>query len=161
MAQAARRREEKVYAADDRASVIARPAIGCEHRTVSKDGRILCKKIVEGDNEVSPNVCRDCPMRAVNCEHLRFSLRLSSPSPLTVRFNGRTEIWDDGPPALAFERAACAARVVPIHGPRACAGCTLRQEHLPAQPEPAAAEAAGHPAKVVAFPGRQAGAAAD
>jgi hypothetical protein len=136
--------------------VAARPAIGCEHRTVSKDGRILCKKIVEGENEVSPNVCRDCPMRAVNCEHLRFSLRLSSPTPLTVRFNGRTEIWDDGPPALAFERAACAARVVPIRDARACAGCTLRKEHLPARSEPVE-----HPARVVAFPGREAVAAAD
>jgi len=148
--------EEMVYPAGGQAQGMARPAIGCEHRTVSKDGRILCTKIVEGDNEVSPNVCRDCPMRAVNCEHLCFSLRLSSPSPLTVRFNGRTEIWDDGPPQLDFQRAACAARVVPIYGPRACAGCALRKEHLPALPDPVE-----HPAKVVTFPGREAVAAAD
>ena len=161
MAQAARRLEEMVYPASGQVQGLARPAIGCEHRTVSKDGRILCTKIVEGDNEVSPNVCRDCPMRAVNCEHLRFSLRLSSPSPLTVRFNGRTEVWDDGPPRLSFHHAACAARVVPIHGPRACAGCALRQEHLPAAPPTEALDPAGPPARVVAFPGREAVAAAD
>ncbi|MGD2207423.1 MAG: hypothetical protein PVH17_11665, partial [Anaerolineae bacterium] len=39
----------------------------CEHRTVSKEGRIVCRKIVEGEGEVSPNVCRACPARAVNC----------------------------------------------------------------------------------------------
>jgi len=74
----------------------------CEHRTVSKDGRIICQKIVDGDPEVSPNVCRDCPYKAVDCAHLRFSLRLSSSSPLVVRFNGRTEVWDDGPARLVF-----------------------------------------------------------
>ncbi|MFN2290294.1 MAG: hypothetical protein ACK2UC_03775, partial [Anaerolineae bacterium] len=79
------------------------PQTVCEHRSVSKDGRIMCGKIVEGDPEVSPNLCRDCPFKAVNCSHLRFSLRLSSPSPLIVRFNGRTEVWDDDPPQLSFE----------------------------------------------------------
>ena len=99
----------------------------CEHRTVSGDGRIVCTKIVEGDAEVSPEVCRDCPFRAIDCSHLRFSLRLTSPSPLIVRFNGRQEVWDDGPPQIEFERAACAERVMPIHDVRACAECPLRQ----------------------------------
>ena len=92
----------------------------CEHRTVSRDGRIVCKKIVDGQAEVSPSVCRQCPSRAVNCRHLRFSLRLTSPSPLLVRFNGRTELWDDGPAELPFgpwgglrARGASTARPVP------------------------------------------------
>ena len=99
----------------------------CEHRTVAKDGRIVCSRIVEGDSEVSPNVCRDCPFKAVNCGHLRFSLRQTSPTPLVVRYNGRTEIWDDGPCSLSFERAACAAKVIPVYEPRSCAACTMRK----------------------------------
>jgi hypothetical protein len=120
----------------------------CEHRAVSRDGRIVCKKIVEGQAEVSPNICRQCPFRAVNCQHLRFSLRLSSPSPLVVRFNGRTELWDDGPAELRFDRAACAARVMPIHSPQACAECALRQAACP-EAAPAAEVGSG---RVVAFP---------
>lgn len=133
---------------------------GCEHRTVSREGRIVCKKIVEGNPEVSPNVCRDCPFKAINCSHLRFSLRLSSPSPLVVRFNGRTELWDDGPAELRFDHAACAARVAPIHSPQACAACAQRQL---AQPEPARPAAALPEGRVVAFDqgrGREALAAA-
>ena len=130
-----------------------RPLSSCEHRSVSKEGRIICGKIVEGDPEVSPNLCRDCPFKAVDCTHLRFSLRLSSPSPLIVRFNGRTEVWDDDPPQLSFEHAACAARVTPIHHPRACANCTLRQP-LQAEPDPAT-ETHTQPGRVVAFPGRE------
>jgi hypothetical protein len=106
------------------------PLVGlspCEHRAVSKDGRIVCSKIADGDNAVSPDACRSCPFKAVNCGHLRFSLRQTSPSPLIVRFNGRTEVWDDDPPEIRFEQAACAAKVKPIEDPRACAGCTLRQ----------------------------------
>lgn len=132
----------------------------CEHRTVSKDGRIVCQKIVEGDPEVSPNVCRDCPFKAVDCIHLRFSLRLSSPSPLVVRVNGRTEVWDDGPRHLTFERAACAERVVPIHGPSACAECPLRQPLRDTAAEPPASRPAAAMGKVVSFPAREAVAAA-
>jgi hypothetical protein len=126
---------------------------------VSKEGRIVCKKIVDGDPEVSPNVCRDCPARTADCAHLRFSLKLSSPSPLVVRFNGRTEIWDDGPPQLRFERAACALRVAPVHDPRACATCSQRQP-LHAAPAPAPARPAASQGKVVSFPGPKARAAA-
>jgi hypothetical protein len=125
------------------------PTAACEHRTVSRDGRIVCKKIVEGQAEVSPNDCRQCPARAVNCQHLRFSLRLSSPSPLVVRFNGRTELWDDGPAELCFDRAACAERVMPIRSPQACAECAVRQAAWCEVP-PATNEA-GH-GRVVAFP---------
>ena len=124
------------------------PAPACERRAVSRDGRIVCIKIVEGPAEVSPHLCRQCPFRAVNCQHLRFSLRLTSPSPLLVRHNGRTELWDDGPAELRFDRAACAARVMPIHSPQACAECALRQA---ACPEAVLAAEVGS-GRVVAFP---------
>jgi hypothetical protein len=130
----------------------------CEHRTVSKDGRIVCAKILEGENEVTPNTCRTCPFKAVNCAHLRFSLRQTNPSPLIVRYNGRTEIWNDEPPQLLFKQAACAAKVSPIDHPRLCAGCALRQPlqetaaPRPARRRSAAARTAG---KVVAFRGRE------
>jgi hypothetical protein len=132
----------------------------CEHRTVSKDGRIVCRKIVNGEPEVSPNICRDCPFKQINCAHLRFSLRLDSPSPLVVRFNGQTEIWDDGPPRLALERAACSERVLPIHGPRACASCSLRQplDSTTGVPEPRRPGVVV--GRVVSFPTREAAAAA-
>lgn len=129
----------------------------CEHRSVSKDGRIVCAKIVEGDNQVSPNECRTCPFRAVNCAHLRFSLKQTSPSPLVVRFNGREEVWDDGPAELRFERAACALKVLPIDQPRACASCSLRQP-LPAPAQEVARPPAGAQGKVVPFRARQAAA---
>jgi hypothetical protein len=132
----------------------------CEHRGASKDGRIICARIVEGDNEVGPNVCRACPHRAVNCAHLRFSLRQTAPSPLIVRHNGRTEIWDDDSPELLFERAACAVRVVPIHDPRACAGCSLRQPVQVPVEAPLRQRRVAAAGRVVAFPGREAVAAA-
>jgi len=128
----------------------------CENRTVSKDGRIICAKIVEGDNEVSPNVCRECPFRAVDCSHLRFSLRLDAGSPLIVRYNGRTEIWDDGPAELSFERAACGVKVMPIYGPRSCAGCALRQTMGLQAEQPLKIPHAGANGKVVSFPSREA-----
>jgi hypothetical protein len=133
----------------------------CEHRQVSKDGRIICAKIVEGENEVSPNVCRACPFRVINCAHLRFSLRQTVPSPLIVRFNGRTEVWDDDPPELRLERGACALLILPIHDPRACAACALRQPLQPAIAPPThQRRAASHTGHVVPFPAREAVAAA-
>ncbi|MFN2166805.1 MAG: hypothetical protein ACK2U9_11165 [Anaerolineae bacterium] len=134
----------------------------CEHRTVSRDGRIVCRKIVAGDNEVSPNVCRTCPFKAVRCGHLRFSLRQTEPCRLVVRFNGRTEIWDDDPPEVRFEQAACAAKVMPLQHPKQCVGCALRQPvgagtgHVPShQPRRAVAGGAAvpFPAKVAAVAG--------
>jgi hypothetical protein len=128
----------------------------CANRTVSKDGRIICRKIVEGDNEISPNVCRECPYRAVDCSHLQFSLHLEAASPLVVRYNGRTEIWDDGPPQLRFERAACAAKVLPIHEPRSCTGCTLRQSLGLRIEKPQRLHRTIGDGKVVSFPSREA-----
>jgi hypothetical protein len=132
----------------------------CRNRRVSKDGRVICGKIVEGDNEVSPNVCRECPYRTVDCAHLQFSLRQVAASPLIVRHNGRTEVWDDGPPQLGFERAACAVKVTPVYDPRSCVGCTLRKSlGLKVAPSSRAHRMAGH-GKVVSFPSREALAAA-
>jgi hypothetical protein len=107
----------------------------CEYRSVAADGRIICAKITLGDNEVSPNLCRNCPAKTIACRHLRFSLQKFSPSAIVVRYvNGRTEVWNDEPPSVSFLRAACAAKVAPITGPRECAACSLRRTTLP-QPQ--------------------------
>jgi hypothetical protein len=128
------------------------PHSPCEHRTVSKDGRIVCAKIVEGENTVSPDLCRDCPFKAVNCSHLRFALRQVTPKPLTVRCNGREEVWDDDPAEIRFEQAACLARVAPIEHPRACIGCVLRRPVEAPVERPRRRRVAGA-GKVVPFPG--------
>jgi hypothetical protein len=136
------------------------PDLGtCEHRTVAKDGRIVCSKIVQGEAEISPNVCRACPFKAVNCAHLRFSLEQTEPHRLVVRYNGKTEIWDDEPPELRFEHAACAAKVLPIDHPRQCANCALYQPVAQPVPRPARRRVAAAGAKVVPFPQREAVAA--
>ena len=127
----------------------------CDHRMVSKDGRIICRKITEGNNGISPELCRTCPYKAVNCTHLHFSLRLTSPSPLIVRFNGRTEVWDDDPPEIQFRQAACSAQVLPIESPRACANCALRQPVQAQAAPPAQRRQAAQPGKVVPFPQRE------
>jgi hypothetical protein len=128
----------------------------CEHRKVSKDGRIVCAQIVEGDNEVSPNICRECPFKAVDCGHLRFSLRQTLPNRLIVRYNGRTEIWDDDPPELYFERAACTAKVMPIYEPRSCARCALRQPLQAPVERPERKRRAAGGGRAVQFPSREA-----
>lgn len=127
----------------------------CEHRTVSKEGRIICAKISLGDNSVSPGLCHTCPFRAVNCVHLCFSLQQSSPSPLIVRFGGHTEVWNDALPEIRFQQAACSARVVPIQHPRACAGCPLRQPLHSVEEPPAVRQRVARPGKVVPFPQRE------
>lgn len=121
----------------------------CEFRAVDKDGRIICKKIAEGDNEVTPNLCRDCPARKANCEHLTFTLRKTVPSPIVVRYaTGRVEVWNNEPPALHFRRAACAEQVVPIHSPTQCLACAVRVCRVPVEPQPVAVP----PGRVVHFP---------
>lgn len=120
----------------------------CEHRTVSRDGRIVCDKIGAGDNSVTPDLCEGCPFRAVNCQHLQFLLEQRSPSALVVRCNGRTEIWDDGHAEIRFRQAACSTRLVPIRQPHACAGCPLRQPLVAAAAQTGTAARTG---KVVPF----------
>ena len=138
------------------APVQAQSASSCEYRAVSKDGRIVCSKIVEGDNEVSPNICRSCPFKLINCAHLCFSLCQTSSSPLVVRYNGRTEIWDDNPPELEFERAACTARVIPIYEPRSCSGCSMQLPLQPPAEEQKRRKQAAGLGKVVPFPSHEA-----
>jgi hypothetical protein len=128
---------------------------GCEHRTVSRDGRVVCGKITQGDNSISPELCRACPAMSVNCAHLRFSLNHSQSVPLVVRFSGHTEIWADDSPELLFHHAACAARVVPVQQPKSCAGCPLRAPLL-ATPDAAVSERQpGHSGKIVVLPARE------
>jgi hypothetical protein len=134
----------------------ANRASSCEHRGVSKDGRIVCARIVEGDNEITPNSCRDCPYKKVNCAHLRFSLRQTSASPLTVRYNGRVEIWDDEPPRLLFERAACTAKVMPLQHHRSCEGCTLAKPLQGKASRTRRQSRVTGTGKVVSFPSREA-----
>jgi hypothetical protein len=100
----------------------------CPYRQVDDEGHILCDKIKTGDREVSPNICRACPVAAINCNHLRATLNHQARPPLTVRYgNGKTEIWDAVAPSISLQRAACAVKVTPIHSPRDCAGCPIRQ----------------------------------
>ncbi len=106
----------------------------CPYRQVDDEGHILCDKIKAGDREVSPNICRACPVSAINCAHLRATLDHQARPPLTVRYgNGKTEIWDDVAPSINLQTAACAAKVIPIHSPRDCAGCPIRQPLVAAQ----------------------------
>lgn len=103
----------------------------CPYSSVTSDGRIICHKIIQGGKEVSPSLCRTCPVRACNCEHLRFSLRKISSSPIVVRYgNGKTEVWDNDPPKISFLWSACAVRVIPIENPEVCAHCSLHTSVL-------------------------------
>jgi hypothetical protein len=73
-----------------------------------------------------------------------------------VRYNGRTEIWDDDPPELRFERAACTAKVMPIYEPRSCAGCALRQPLQAPVERPERRRRVAGAGKAVPFPSREA-----
>jgi hypothetical protein len=121
---------------------------------VAADGRIVCAKVTLGDNEVSPNLCRNCPAKTIACHHLCFSLQKSSPSAIVVRYaGGRTEVWNDEPPSVSFLRAACAAKVAPIASAKECAACSLRLNTVP-QPQVREKAARRKPrgGKVVPFP---------
>jgi len=127
----------------------------CPHRSVSKDGRVICTMIQLGDdNEVSPSLCRECPARTIACDHLRFSLQKIASRPITVRYaTGRVEILDDQPPRIGFLRAACEEKVLPIHSPVECAQC--RMHSVPAAPfSPTPAATPTYEGKVIPFPRR-------
>lgn len=120
----------------------------CDFRSVDKDGRIICQKITEGDREVSPNLCRDCPAKQASCDHLRFTLSKTAPSPIVVRYaTGRVEVWNNDPPNLRFQRAACSVKVAPVHSAAQCLSCAIRSCRAAVEAEPAARSG-----KVLPFP---------
>jgi len=124
----------------------------CPHRSVVKDGRIICKMVLSGDNEVSPNLCRECPAKAIACDHLRFSLHKITSRPITVRYaTGRVEVLDDQPPRVAFVRAACERKVIPVNSSLECARCELHSERV-AQPVARPAFVSAGKGKVIPFP---------
>lgn len=100
----------------------------CPYRRVDEEGHILCDKIKIGEREVTPNICRACPVAAIHCAHLRGTLDHQARPPITVRWgNGKSTVLEDAAPTITLSRAACAQKVIPIHSPRDCAGCPLRQ----------------------------------
>ncbi len=101
----------------------------CPYRHADDEGHILCDKIKSGDREVTPNICRVCPVAQINCAYLRARLDHQARPPLTVRWgNGKSQVWDDfAQESIALASAACAEKVIPIHSPRDCAGCALRK----------------------------------
>jgi hypothetical protein len=110
------------------------PQAPCEHRQVTADGRVACSKVPRGDAEVTPALCATCPATLIDCQHLRFTLRKHAPVPIVVRHaGGRTEVWDNIPPAMCFAHAACVLRREAVGSPADCAGCTLRMA-IPAAP---------------------------
>ncbi|OQY94549.1 MAG: hypothetical protein B6D41_07010 [Chloroflexi bacterium UTCFX4] len=99
----------------------------CQFRQVDTQGRILCQLVKGGDRQVSAELCRVCPVQTINCQHLRAGLEKQVSTPITVRFaTGRVEVWNDAPAAMTFKQAACAAKTMPIHSARDCAGCPIR-----------------------------------
>jgi hypothetical protein len=101
----------------------------CPFRLADDEGHILCDKIKSGDREVTPEICRVCPVAQVNCAHLRATLDRDKHVPITVRWgNGKSTVWDEHvQDAVALTRAACAEKVIPIHTPRDCVGCPLQR----------------------------------
>jgi len=100
----------------------------CPYRLVDGEGLILCNQIKSGDREVSPAICRACPIAQIDCQHLKATLDQQTRVPITVRWgNGKTQVWDDPTPPLAMQRAACSAKTIPILSPRDCTGCAIRQ----------------------------------
>lgn len=101
----------------------------CPYRHADDDGHILCDKIKSGDREVTPNICRACPVAQINCTHLRAALDHQARPPIVVRWgNGKSQVWDDLPhDSPALTRAVCVEKVIPIHSPRDCGGCALHQ----------------------------------
>ncbi len=100
----------------------------CPFRRADDEGHILCEKIKTGDREITPSVCHACPVIQINCAHLRATLDHSTRPPIVVRWsNGKTRVWDDfASEIISLERAACAAKVMPIREPRDCVACALR-----------------------------------
>jgi hypothetical protein len=130
----------------------------CPSRSVAQDGRVICGAIASGDNEVSPNLCRECPVKMIACDHLRFSLQKAASRPITVRYaTGRVEILDDQPARIGFLRAACVEKVVPVNSPIECVRCACHSQNA-SVPVAAPSTVAVGEAKVIPFPRRVAAA---
>lgn len=105
----------------------------CNHRLVANDGRILCTRIAGADQEVWPDLCDQCPARAVGCACLRFTLvRAGSEAILVRQAGGRSYLLEAEPESLRFQRAACAAHGQPITSPASCQGCRPAESNRPA-----------------------------
>jgi hypothetical protein len=100
----------------------------CPYRLVDNDGQVLCTQIKSGDRQVTVAICETCPVAEIGCAHLRATLISQHNAPLTVRWgNGQTQVWSDPTPPVSLERAACAAKTIPILSTRDCFGCSLKQ----------------------------------
>lgn len=129
----------------------------CPYRIADNDGRILCNQIKNGDRQVSAGMCQACPIAEIDCAHLRSTLSNPFRAPLTIRWgNGKTEVWDDPAPPLVMERAACAAKTIPILSPLDCMGCSLRQALVLASAIPVMPARALPPTKPTIEPSAQA-----
>lgn len=101
----------------------------CQHRGVSEDGKVVCRKIGRGDQEVTLSICEACPAAACNCGHLRFSLEKEGDSPVVVRYgNGRSEVLDRGAQGVRLTKSACAVQLRTVDTRHDCNGCALRSE---------------------------------
>jgi hypothetical protein len=131
----------------------------CQNRGVSEDGKISCRKITRGDQEVTAAICESCPAAAANCGHLRFSLEKQGESTIILRYgNGRSEILEARPAGVRFTKAACAAQLRSIEPRQDCAGCPMRGEAFVRQVvPPAQVEVTPVRAKIIQFPARATG----
>ncbi len=101
----------------------------CQHRGVSDEGKVTCKKISRGDNEVSLSICEACPAANCNCGHLRFSLEKEGESSVVIRYgNGRSELLEGSAGGVRFTKSACAAQMRPVDTRRDCLACPLRSD---------------------------------
>lgn len=101
----------------------------CQHRTVSEDGKVTCRKIIRGDTEVSLATCEACPAAQCNCGHLRFSLEKEAGSNVVIRYgNGKTDVLDSEQTGIRFAKSACAAQLRPVDTRTDCAACPLRSD---------------------------------
>ena len=100
----------------------------CQFRNVSENGEMVCAKVARGSREVSPEICQSCPVAAIDCRELRFSLEKQEGGAIVVRFgNGRSEVWDGEAPHVEMQRAACSLLLLPLKGAYTCQSCSLRQ----------------------------------
>lgn len=99
----------------------------CEYGKVWGDDDIVCSRTMLGDSRVSPNLCRECPARACNWEHLRFSVENPSLFPIVIRWvNGHSQTWNNQSADVSLIRSPCEAKAIRISSPRDCVGCALR-----------------------------------